>query len=143
MNATESPVLVGDVLAGKYRVEKVLGAGAMGVVVAAMHVDLLEVRAIKFLHASMMGDAESVERFLREARAAVRLKSQHVARIHDVGRLDTGAPYIVMEHLQGSDLKALLESRGVLPVPEAAGYLIQVCEALAEAHALGIVHRDL
>jgi tRNA A-37 threonylcarbamoyl transferase component Bud32 len=143
MSGAEAPVRAGDILAGKYRVEKVLGAGAMGVVVAATHVDLLEVRAIKFMLPSMLGEAENVERFLREARAAVRLKSQHVAKIHDVGRLETGAPYIVMEHLQGSDLKTLLDARGVLPVAEAARYLIQVCEALTEAHALGIVHRDL
>ena len=123
MESAEAPVRVGEIVAGKYRVEKVLGAGAMGMVVAATHVDLLEVRAIKFLQASMVGDADIVERFLREARAAVRLKSQHVARVHDVGRLSTGAPYIVMEHLQGADLKAVLEARGVLPAAEAAAYL--------------------
>ena len=97
MSGAEAPVRAGDVLAGKYRVERVLGAGAMGVVVAATHIELLEVRAIKFMLPSMLGDADNAERFLREARAAVRLKSQHVARIHDVGRLDDGAPYIIME----------------------------------------------
>jgi serine/threonine-protein kinase len=144
MNAAEDvPTRPGDILAGKYRVEKVLGAGAMGVVVAAMHEDLRELRAIKFMLPSMLSDAEGVERFLREARAAVRLKSQHVAKIHDIGRLETGAPYMVMEYLEGSDLKHLLEARGALPVHEAVGYMLQVCEAIAEAHALGIVHRDL
>ena len=110
------PVSVGDIVADKYRVEKVLGVGAMGVVVAAMHVDLQERRAIKFMRSSMLGDAEGVERFLREARAAVRLKSQHVAKVQDVGRLGTGAPYIVMEYLDGSDLKSILDARGALPV---------------------------
>jgi serine/threonine-protein kinase len=143
MSATEVPVRVGDTLAGKYRVEKVLGAGAMGIVVAATHVDLREVRAIKFMLPSMLGDVEGVERFLREARAAVRLKSQHVAKVHDVGRLETGAPYIVMEYLEGTDLKSLLGARGTLPVTEAVAYMLQACEAIAEAHALGIVHRDL
>jgi serine/threonine-protein kinase len=143
MDAVDAPVKVGDILAGKYRVEKVLGMGAMGVVVAAMHVDLQEMRAIKFMLPSMLGDTEGVERFMREARAVVRLKSQHVARVNDVGRLETGAPYIVMEYLQGTDLKQLLEARGTLPVTEAVRYMVQACEAIAEAHALGIVHRDL
>ncbi len=139
----DAPVKVGEIVADKYRVEKVLGVGAMGVVVAAMHVDLEERRAIKFMRASMLGDAEGVERFLREARAAVRLKSQHVAKVQDVGRLATGAPYIVMEYLDGSDLKSLLDARGALPVSEAVDYLLQAGEAIAEAHNFGIVHRDL
>src|SRR5262245_48407509 len=143
MKEVEAPVKVGDILADKYRVEKVLGIGAMGVVVAAMHIDLQEMRAIKFMLPSMLGDAEGVERFLREARAAVRLKSQHVAKINDIGRLDTGAPYIVMEYLVGSDLKAVLEARGTLPVVESVRYLMQACDALAEAHRLGIIHRDI
>ncbi|APR86721.1 Serine/threonine-protein kinase pkn3 [Minicystis rosea] len=143
MSHGDAPIRPGDILAGKYRVERVLGSGAMGVVVAAMHVELHELRAIKFMLPSMLGDAEGVERFLREARAAVRLKSQHVAKIYDIGRLDTGAPYMVMEYLEGSDLKQQLDTRGPLPIPEAVTYLQQVCEAIAEAHALGIVHRDL
>jgi len=142
-NGGVAPIRPGEVLAGKYRVEKVLGAGAMGVVVAAMHMDLQERRAIKFMLPSMLDDVEGVERFLREARAAVRLKSQHVAKIHDIGRLDTGAPYMVMEYLEGSDLKHVLAARGPLPVHEAVTYLLQACEAIAEAHAIGVVHRDL
>src|SRR6185312_12825879 len=84
----------GDVLAGKYRVDRVLGAGGMGVVVAATHLDLYEPRAIKLMQAQALEDAEAVERFLREARAAALLKSEHVARVHDVGRLENGAPYM-------------------------------------------------
>ena len=98
---------------------------------------------MKFMLPSTLGDAEGVERFLREARSAARLKSEHVARVHDVGRLDSGAPYIVMEYLEGIDLKALHERRGPLPAHEAVRHLLQACEALAEAHAAGIVHRDL
>jgi serine/threonine-protein kinase len=115
----------------------------MGVVVAATHLDLLEPRALKFLLPMELPDAEVAERFLREARAASRLKSEHVARVHDVGRLGDGTPYIVMEHLEGEDLGALLRRTGALPVEEAALYVLQASEALAEAHGLGIVHRDL
>ena len=134
---------VGEILAGKYRVERILGLGAMGVVVAATHVDLLELRAIKFMLPSMLGDAEGVERFLREARAVSRLRSRHVATVYDVGRLETGAPFIVMEHLEGADLKSVLDQRRVLAPGEAAAYVCEACEALAEAHAAGIIHRDI
>jgi serine/threonine-protein kinase len=85
----------------------------------------------------------AVGRFAQEARAVVRLKSEHVARVIDVGRLENGAPFIVMEYLDGTDLGTLLESRGRLTVHEAVDYMLQACEAVAEAHALGIIHRDL
>lgn len=137
------PVQIGDLIAAKYRVERMLGAGAMGVVVAAMHLDLQEMRAIKLMLPSALSDAEAVERFLREARAAARLKSDHVAKIHDVGRLETGSPYIVLELLDGVDLKALLDREPVLSIERAARYVGQACDAIGEAHALGIVHRDL
>jgi len=135
-------VLVGDILAGKYRVEKILGMGGMGVVVAATHLDLREMRAIKLIRPDAESD-QSVERFLREARAVVRLRSEHVAEVYDVGRLESGAPYIVMELLEGQDLSAILKARGPLPIDEAVLYVTQACHALAEAHAVGIVHRDL
>ncbi len=138
-----SPVREGDVLAGKYRVEKVLGAGGMGVVVAAKHLELRQRVALKFLLPAALDSVEHTERFLREAQAAVRLKSEHVAKVLDVGRLDDGAPYIVMEYLDGSDLWHVLQAKGPLSVGEATGHVLQACEALAEAHALGIVHRDL
>jgi serine/threonine-protein kinase len=139
----ETPVKRGDILAGKYRVESVLGVGGMGVVVAATHLELLEPRAIKLMLPEAQEQPEWVERFVREARAVARLQSEHVARVHDVGHLDDGSPYMVMEYLAGSDLKKLLRERGRVPVAEAASYALQVCEALAEAHAVGIVHRDL
>jgi serine/threonine protein kinase len=133
----------GDVLNGKYRVDRVLGVGGMGVVVAATHLQLDEKVAIKFLLPDAAKQKDVVERFDREAKAAVKIKSEHVARVSDVGKLDNGAPYMVMEYLQGKDLAQMIEDHGALPVPAAVEYLLQASEALAEAHALGIVHRDL
>jgi eukaryotic-like serine/threonine-protein kinase len=133
----------GDILAGKYRVERVLGVGGMGVVVAAHHLHLDERVAIKFLLPAMLDHAESVGRFAREARAAVKIKSEHVARVLDVGTLETGAPYMVMEYLDGQDLGTWIKQRGPLPFDQAADFLIQACVAIAEAHGLGIVHRDI
>ncbi|MRG90753.1 protein kinase [Polyangium spumosum] len=130
-------------LLGKYRVERVLGRGGMGVVVAARHVELGELYAIKFLLPNWAGDPVLRERFLREARAAARLRSEHVARVHDVGRMEGDVPYMVMEHLEGRDLKAVLREGGPLPVDQAVTYMVHVCDAMAEAHAAGIVHRDL
>jgi serine/threonine protein kinase len=142
-NFALSPVNVGEMLAGKYRVERVLGAGGMGVVVLARHVQLDQRVAVKFLLAQSLTNAKVVARFDREARAVVKLKSEHVARVLDVGTMETGAPYIVMEYLEGEDLSQTIERRGALPVAEAVDFLLQACEALAEAHAMGIVHRDL
>ncbi|MBN1611979.1 MAG: protein kinase [Polyangiaceae bacterium] len=133
----------GETLAGKYRIDEVLGVGGMGLVVAAHHVQLDERVAIKFLLPSMLTNQEAVARFTREARAAVKIKSEHVVRISDVANLDNGTPYMVMEYLQGSDLGAWLKERGALPVEQAVEFVLQACEAIAEAHVLGIVHRDL
>jgi tRNA A-37 threonylcarbamoyl transferase component Bud32 len=132
----------GDLLAGKYRVERVLGAGGMGLVVAAEHVHLKQRVAIKFLLPAA-SSGESMERFLREAQAAARIRSEHVAGVLDVGTLDSGAPYMVMEFLEGRDLAQLLDGRGSLPAVEAIEYMLEACEGVAEAHAVGIVHRDL
>jgi serine/threonine protein kinase len=133
----------GDILAGKYRIERVLGQGGMGVVVAARHLGLDERVAIKFLSPSTLGLPKVVARFAREARAAVKIKSEHVARVIDVGKLENGAPYIIMEYLEGEDLGAWVRTRGRLPVALAVLFVLQACEAVAAAHALGIVHRDL
>jgi len=138
-----APVQEGDILAGKYKIERMLAAGGMGVVVAAMHEQLDQRVALKFLLPEGAANTEAVGRFLREARAAVRLRSEHVAKVLDVGTLDTGSPYIVMEYLEGRDLQALLIERGSLPARTAVSYVLQACEAIAEAHAHGIVHRDL
>src|SRR5215213_3639144 len=128
----------GDVLAGKYRIERVLGQGGMGVVVAAHHLQLDERIAIKFLLPEALQSQEAVARFSREARAAVKIKSEHVARVVDVGTLETGSPYIVMEYLHGRDLSAVVHERGALAIEETVEYVLQACEAIAEAHALGI-----
>ncbi len=135
----------GDVLAGKYRVERVLGSGGMGYVVAARHLQLDQLVAMKFLRRDSAGldEAEATARFLREAKAVVRLRDEHIAKVFDVGTLETGEPYIVMEYLDGCDLSALAKQRGQIPVSEAVEYVMQACEALAEAHSIGIVHRDV
>src|SRR6478735_1272810 len=103
-----------QLLANKYRVERELGRGGMGVVVAAHHIALNERVAIKFLLPEALAKAETVERFMREARAAVRIKSEHVARVSDVGVLEDGAPYMVMECLEGGDLSTWLDEKGPL-----------------------------
>jgi serine/threonine protein kinase len=136
-------LVAGDILAGKYRVENVLGVGGMGMVVAAMHLQLEQRVAIKCMLPEALGNVEATQRFLREARAAVKLRSEHVCRVFDVGTLDNGSPYMVMEHLEGTDLDGVLHQRGAIPVNLAVEYVLQACEAVAEAHALGIVHRDL
>jgi serine/threonine-protein kinase len=133
----------GDILAGKYRVEQILGQGGMGVVVSAYHLQLDEKVALKFLLPEALDNPEAVARFDREARAAVKIKSEHVARVIDVGRLESGAPYMVMEYLEGGDLSAWLKQRGPMPVEQTVDFVLQACEAIAEAHALGIIHRDL
>jgi len=135
------PVMIGAVLAGKYRVDRVLGQGGMGVVVQAMHLQLHQPVAMKFLLPEVLGSPQIVQRFLREAQAAVRLKSEHVARVIDVGSLESGAPYMVLEYLEGSDLSTF--PRTQLSIGVVIDLLLQACEALAEAHSLGIVHRDI
>ena len=130
-------------LAGKYRVERVLGAGGMGVVVSARHLQLDETVAIKLLHPRAHQHPTALTRFAREARAAAKIKSEHTAWISDVGTLENGIPYMVMEHLEGEDLARWLRERGPLSWTQAIDFLLQACEALAVAHASGIVHRDL
>lgn len=134
----------GELLAGKYRVEQVLGAGGMGYVVAALHEQLGQRVAVKLLVPELCENEDSVTRFLREARAAVRIQSEHVARVLDVGELTNGSPYMVMEFLSGRDLADELDQPGeVLPVEVAIDYVLQASEAVAEAHSLGVIHRDL
>ena len=130
-------------LGGKFRVERVLGQGGMGVVVAATHLQLDERVALKFLLPTALARPDVVARFAREARAAAKIKSEHIARVTDVGTLPDGSPYMVMEYLEGQDLGSVLRRQGTLSLQKAVEYVLQACEALAEAHALGIVHRDL
>lgn len=134
---------MGELVDGKFRVEDVLGCGGAGVVVAARH-DVLEQRvAIKMLHASPHHRPRAFARLLSEARAASALRSIHVPRVYDVGTLESGAPFIVMELLFGEDLAQRLSRSGALPVGEAVACILQACDAIGEAHAHGIVHRDL
>lgn len=140
--AERSPVKVGELIADKYRVVEILAAGGMGVVVAAEHVQLGQRYAVKFLLSDAQ-HAQSVERFLREARAAACIESTRVCRVFDCGTLPDGSPYMVMEHLVGHDLGHELKTRGRLPVGETVDLLLQALEGIAEAHAVGIVHRDL
>jgi len=134
---------VGDVVAGKYRIERPLGSGGMGVVVCATHLQLNQPVALKFLVDGALDAHVAAERFLREARATFRLRSEHTVRAMDVGTLSNGQPFIVMELLEGMDFKQLVAERGPLPPQEGVLYLLQVCSALQEAHAVGIIHRDL
>jgi serine/threonine-protein kinase len=138
------PFAPGTVVAGKYRIERLLGEGGMGWVVVAMHLHLEQRVALKFMREALVSDStEAGPRFLREARAAARIQSEHVARVSDFGTFENGAPYLVMEYLEGQDLESLLNSQGALSIELAVGYAMQACEGLAEAHAAGIVHRDL
>lgn len=140
-NWSHLDIAEGDTLAGKYRVDTVLGSGGMGIVLRATHLSLKDRVALKVLHKG--ASEEAAERFFREAQNAARIKSPHVGRVLDVGRLDSGSPYIVMEYLEGRDLGRVLRDRGPLPVADAVDYVLQTCEALAAAHALGVIHRDI
>lgn len=143
-NQSHQSIPLGTVIGGKYRVERHVGDGGMGQVVAGRHLVLNELYAIKFMHHRDLANPQAAARFIREAQAVVRLKNnEHVARVHDVGRHETGDLYIVMELLAGLDLGAVLKTRGILPIHEACSYVLQACNALAEAHDLGIIHRDL
>ncbi len=115
----------------------------MGVVIEAHHLALDERVAIKLLLSDLPQHTDASARFLREARAAVKIKSEHVARVSDVGTLESGTPYMVMEYLAGIDLSRRLSQEGPLPIVDAVDAILQACEAIVEAHKLGIVHRDL
>jgi len=131
----------GELLANRYRVERVLGQGGMGVVVAALDERLRQRVAVKILlHAD---DAEASARFLHEARAAARIHHENIVRCLELGSLESGAPYMVLELLDGLDLEQIRENVGRLPVSVAVDHVLEALEALALAHALGIVHRDL
>ena len=138
-----NPLLPDSIFAGKYRVEKILGQGGMGMVLAARHLGLDEPVAIKVLLPAMMQVPGMVERFTREARASAKIKNDHVVRVTDVDALPDGVPYMVMERLDGTDLSDLRKSLGPLPIPDAVRYLLETCSAINEAHAMGIIHRDL
>ena len=133
----------GTIINDKYRVEHIVGHGAMGVVAAAMHMQLRERVALKFLHVRDSGWAQFQARFRREALVSAKLRNEHVARVIDVATWRDATMFMVMEYLKGIDLRELLRAQGRLPIPLALDYVVQICEGLAEAHGLGIVHRDL
>jgi serine/threonine protein kinase len=135
----------GTILQGKYRVDEVLGTGGMGKVVRASHLYLQQPVAIKILLEHMAENAETVSRFLREAQASSRLRSEHIAKVTDVGTLegDAKVPYMVMEYLEGNDLNQILRHHGPQLPQVVCDLILQACEGIAEAHAQGIVHRDI
>ena len=136
-------VRAGQTIAGKYRVEELIGHGPSGVVLAARNVHLREQVVLKILASYTDGQEELLQRRLKKARIASRLKSAHVARIVDIGVTGDGMPYVATEALDGTTLEAELGERGTLPVEEAARWMLEACEGLAEAHAAGLVHGDL
>jgi len=140
---SDMPVKKGDVLSGRYAVDRILGSGGMGVVCLGRHLELEQPVAIKFLRRELAQNQAVVQRFLNEARAAASLRSEHVVRVMDVAELESGRPYLVMEHLDGEDLGMLVERRGALEPARALGYVLDVCSALTEAHTAGIIHRDI
>ncbi|MDF2694847.1 MAG: Serine/threonine-protein kinase pkn3 [Labilithrix sp.] len=140
---TELLPRVGDVVAERYRIERPIGTGGMAHVLAARHIELGHGVAIKILDPSLVEDRDAKERFSREARAMAQLTSKHTVRVHDVGTWRTGLPFMVMDLLEGKDLSQLAAERGPLPFDEACAYIEQACDALAEAHEAGLVHRDL
>lgn len=133
----------GSVIAGKYSVTGVLGEGGMGTVYQGRHIEIGYLVAIKVLREDHLGDNDSVSRFHAEARAVAKLRTKHVAKVFDVGTLESGLPFLVMEFLEGGDLEAELTRRGKLPADEAGRYVIAACAAMSEAHAAGVIHRDL
>lgn len=141
--SSDRGIQVGDVIADKYRVESIIGRGGMGVVVAAEHLQLKETVALKFLLSGGEDEKEFRQRFLREAQVSAKLRGEHVVRLMDFGAPEGAPPYIVMERLQGTDLRETLNHFGKIPIDIALDYIAQACEGVAEAHALGVVHRDL
>ncbi|HZO12010.1 MAG TPA: serine/threonine-protein kinase, partial [Polyangiaceae bacterium] len=133
----------GEVVDGKYRLDRIIGTGGMGVVIEAWHVRFDEQVALKVLLPDAAANEETRLRFEREARAAFKIKSEHVARVLDVGTLSQGAPFMVMEYLDGQDLADLLGKGHRFEIRDAVDHTLQACAGVAAAHAIGIVHRDL
>ncbi|GMV14980.1 MAG: serine/threonine protein kinase [Polyangiaceae bacterium] len=142
-STSEERSLVGELLAGRYRIDKELGQGGMGAVYLAEHVHMRKVVAVKVLHREMTYLPEVVARFEREAVAAARIEHPHVAAATDFGRLEDGAFYLVLEYVEGKSLRQLLDEGGPLRPDIAVHVAGQIADALSAAHAAGIVHRDL
>jgi eukaryotic-like serine/threonine-protein kinase len=140
--ATRGALRPGTVVSGKIRIERVVGQGSTGIVLEATDLPLQRRVAVKVL-APQRATADAKQRFVREARAAVRLSSEHVTRLIDVGELEDGTPYLVMEYLVGSTLEQLIVRDGVPPIDVAVDWVLQALDGVAEAHRQGFVHRDL
>jgi serine/threonine-protein kinase len=134
---------VGGIVAGKYRIGAVVGFSGMGIACAGMHLDLGTTVAVLFAHPEDASDERAVGRFLQGARWAAQLRSLHARRVLDCGRLPAGEPYMVLEALDGADLRSIVTTHGSLPVEETLSFVLQACEALGEAHARGLVHGDV
>ncbi|WP_394841525.1 serine/threonine protein kinase [Pendulispora brunnea] len=141
--ASEAPSFVGQIISGRYKVLELLGEGGMGAVYLAEHVHMRKRVAIKVLHPDMVGRAEVVARFEREAMAAAHIEHPNVAAATDFGRTDDGAFFLVLEYIEGIDLRTVLRDQGALEVGRALHVARQIASALMRAHELGIVHRDL
>ena len=133
----------GTILLGKYRVEELIGTGGMSKVVRVSHLYLQQSVALKILLPTLAEDPSTVQRFLREAQATVKLRSEHIARVSDVGTLPDGAPFMEMEYLDGNDLNQILRHHGPQMPAIVCDLMLQACEGLSEAHHAGIVHRDV
>jgi serine/threonine-protein kinase len=134
---------IGDVIDGKYALVRLIGHGGMGSVYEARHVRIGQRVALKFLHSRLGKNPEIVARFVREARAAAAVGSEHIIAINDIGEGPEGAPYLVMELVAGEDLASLIRRTGRLDAARTARIGAQVCRGLKAAHARGIIHRDL
>jgi eukaryotic-like serine/threonine-protein kinase len=141
--ARASRALVGTLLGGKYRLRGILGEGGMGTVFDALHEGLGNQVAIKVLHQSQVHKKDAVQRFHHEARAAARIGHPNICEVHDVGTLDDGRPYLVMERLVGITMADRIKAMGGLPFQEALDTLTQVLSGLHAAHEKGIIHRDI
>jgi serine/threonine protein kinase len=133
----------GTILNDKYRIERKLGQGAMGVIFAATHLGLDEAVAIKFMRREMQDVKGTLARFVSEAKIAARIRSEHVTKVLDVGVSDALGPFIVMEYLEGRTLADVLDTEGPLRTERLVEHVLQACEALAAAHAADVVHRDV
>src|SRR5580704_3649840 len=144
MSSSASPLVApGAIVAGKYRLEAIIGEGGMGSVWAATHTGLGQAVAIKFVSKEFVSSSEALRRFDAEAKAAAQLRSRHVVQVFDNGTLEDGTPYIAMELLRGENVYSRVHRAGPVPVPEAIEILVQCCKALGRAHGAGIIHRDI
>ncbi|MGO9838832.1 MAG: protein kinase domain-containing protein [Polyangiaceae bacterium] len=140
--AKPSDPMLGRVIAGRYRLEARIGEGGMGVVYRARHVLIDRVVAVKLIRPDLRGETHLRAWMLREARAANRVDHAHIIDIHDIGETEEGELYLVMEYLVGQSLSSEL-ARGPMALARGVDILEQMCAALARAHDLGVVHRDL